>query len=155
MKSRDIVREPRHHSEDFSIFLRGERNLFPFEPLNVVLVPFRSDKLVMTAAHEFEQIVEKLADVGGTDEMLETKFANATSQVNPEIFLIQNAEVFVNPLEEIEAIVMECPGLDDSSAKQFPDTLAHLVGRVNGVGESENLVRVGVPFANEVLDAVS
>ena len=76
----------------------GERNLFSLEPLNVFLVPFRSYELVVAAADKFEEVVEKLADVGGTDEVLKTQFTNAAAQVNPEILVVEDTEIFVNTL---------------------------------------------------------
>ena len=51
-----------------------------------------TDQFVVASAHEFEQAVEELADVGGADKVLEAKVADAAAQENPEIFVIEGVE---------------------------------------------------------------
>ena len=49
----------------------------------------------MTPAHKLEQIIEELPDVGGANVMLKMQVANAAAQVDPEIFVVEDAEIFV------------------------------------------------------------
>ena len=43
---------------------------------------------------ELEQIFEELADVGGTYEVFKMKLADAAAQVDPQVLLVEHAEIF-------------------------------------------------------------
>ena len=72
---------------------RHARNgqLAAFQLLNVFRIFLRADQFVVAAPHELEQIIEKLADVGGADEIVQVQFANALAQINPEILVVEYA----------------------------------------------------------------
>ena len=49
---------------------------------------------------------------------------------------------------------MEGGGVDFPAAEQLAHAVAHFVGGIDGVGERENLVRLGVALADQAFDAV-
>src|SRR5579864_4635749 len=75
------------------------RHFAALKRLHVVRVSLGRDEFVMAAIHEFEQVAEELTDIRRSDEMLETKFADSTAEIDPQILLIENAEIFVRRFE--------------------------------------------------------
>ena len=127
-----------------------------FEPLKVFLVFFRSDQFVVAVLHEFEQVFQKLAHAGGADKILQVQFTKATAQVNPKVLFVEHAELHAIFLEKSVAIFVK--GRDPQAgqvgaAQLFLDPLAHLLGRILGVGDGENFVGPGMAFANQPGDA--
>ena len=58
-------------------------------------------------------------------------------------------------LQQVEAIVVEGGGVHFPATNQLAHAVAHLLGRIDGVGQREDFVRLGVALANEAFDAVS
>ena len=109
----------------------------------------------MTAVTKFEEVVEELADICGANIVFEAKFANAPAQVDPDILFVEHSEILPDLLEELEAIVMEGRGLHLFAAQQLAHTLVHFFGGIEGIGKGEDLMRLGVPFVDQPLDAMS
>ena len=139
---------------DFRLHNTWDRDFLAFEAIHVLGVFFRRDQFVVTAADKIEQIVQKLADVGGADVVLEMQFANAAAKVDPEIFVVEDAEVFVDALEQFEAVVVKGRGVYFPAANQLADAVTHLAGGVDGIGQREDLVRLGMTFVDQALDTV-
>src|SRR5438046_4920345 len=75
-----------------------------FDASQIFCILLGTHEFVMTPAHEVEQIVQKLAEVGGTDEIMQPKLADAAAQVNPQILIVQNAEIFPAADEKVVAV---------------------------------------------------
>ena len=65
----------------------------------------------MAAADEIQQVGQELADIGGPNEIFEVKLADPAAQVNPQILVIENAELLVAALKHIETVVVEGGGM--------------------------------------------
>ena len=65
---------------------------------HVLGVFFGRDQFVVAAADKLQQVVQELGDIGGADVVFEMQFADAAAQVDPEILVVENAEVFVDAL---------------------------------------------------------
>ena len=70
----------------------------------------------MAACDEFEQIVQELANVGGADVMLKVKIANASAKIDPEILLVEHAEIFADAFHQLQAVIVEGGGLNSFAA---------------------------------------
>src|SRR5258706_14544620 len=97
---------------------------------HVLGILFGRDQFIVAAAHELQQIVQKLGNIGGANVMFETQLAHAAAEVYPQILVVEHAKIFVDALEHVEAVIMEGSGVHFSSAKQLAHTVAHLAGRV-------------------------
>ena len=125
------------------------------QPLHVVRIFLGRNQFIVAAADEIQQIIQKLGNVGGPDIMLEMQLADTAAEVDPEVFLVENPEVFVLTLEQVQAIVVEGGGVDlFSAAQQVAQTLLHFEGSVVRIRESEDFVRLRVPFPDQVLNAM-
>ncbi len=76
-------------------------NFLALEAFDVVGILFGRDQFVVTAADEIQQVVQELGDVGGANVMFEPQVANAAAQVDPEILVVEDAEIFVNALQQV------------------------------------------------------
>src|ERR1035441_5375122 len=130
-------------------------NLFALQSLHVLGILFRRDQFVVAAADKLQQVVQELGDIGGADVVLKAQFANAAAQIDPEIFIVEDTEILVDTLQHVEAGVVEGGGVHFPAANQLAHAVAHLLGGIDGVGQREDLVRLGVAFADQALDAVS
>ena len=108
----------------------------------------------MASAHKLQQVVQELGNIGGADIVLEVQFADAASQVDPEIFVVEDTEIFVDSLEHVEAVVVEGGGVHFLAAQQLAHPIAHFVGGVLGVGERKDLVGIGVALSDQPLNAL-
>ncbi len=141
-------------AEDFFVF-KGDLgfddardgDFFALQALHVLGVLFGRDQFVVTAADEIQQVVQELGNIGGADVVLETQFANAATEVDPEILVVEDSEILVHALQQVEAIVVESGGVHIPTANQLGDAITHLPGGIDGVGQREDFVRLGVPFA--------
>ena len=86
--------------------------------------------------------------------MLKMKIAHAAAEVDPEIFLVENAEILVNALEQAQTVIVERRRLHFFATQQLAHPLLHLLGGVDGVGESQNLVGLGMTLADQAFNAV-
>ncbi len=109
----------------------------------------------MTAAHEVQQVMQKLADVGRNYEMFQVEFAQPFAEENPQIVVIEHAELFAIADQEVVAIGVESRDLYGSglAANLSPDPLAHFCGCVVGVCEGENFVGPGIAGLDELSDS--
>ena len=80
--------------------------------------------------------------------------ANAAAQVDPEVFVVENAEIFVHTLQQCQAVIVKRGGLDDLAPEQSADAVAHFVCGIDRIGEGKDFVRMGVTFPDQLLDAV-
>jgi hypothetical protein len=83
-------------AEFLNVFgLRNPRNwqFAIFEPTNVAVVVLGSDQFVVTAADKVEQVVQELGDVSRAHEIVQSQFAEILAQKNPQLFVVQDAEV--------------------------------------------------------------
>ena len=97
----------------------------------------RLHQFVLAAAHEIEQVEEELADVGGADEVIEVQLPDAATQVDPEIGILEQAELLAAAGQQLVAVGMKSLGLqfrDVGPAQLGRYPLAHLAGGVIGVG---------------------
>ena len=133
----------------------GDGNFPTLEALDVLGVFFRRDQFIVTAADEIQQVVQELGNIGGADVMFQAQFADAAAQVDPEILVVEDAEIFVDALKQVKAVVVEGGGIHLFAAEKFADAVAHFVGRISRVSKGEDLVGVGVALAHQTLDAVS
>src|SRR5438105_11524717 len=111
----------------------------------------------MAVTHELEQIVEKLGHAGGADKVFEIQFAKAPAQVDPKVLIIDHVERPVVFAEKVVAILMK--GRDPqtgqvSSPQLLPYSLAHLLGRILGVGDGKDFVGAGMSFADQASNAL-
>jgi len=70
-----------------------DRQFAALQPVHVLRIFFRSDKLVVAAADKVQQIAQKLPHVCGADKILEMKLADSLAQVNPQVLLIEDAKL--------------------------------------------------------------
>ena len=116
----------------------GNRELTAFQPVDVLRIFFRAHQLVVTAPHEIQQVIEKLGNVGGTDEVVQTKIPDTLSQVDPQVFVVEDSEGALITLQQLVAIGMESRRTQvfDLDATKFRlHALAHLRRGILGVGE--------------------
>ncbi len=73
----------------------GNRRFAALQPRNVLRVPFGRNQFVVTPAEEAQQIVEKLPHIRCPDVVFEMKLVNSLAQINPEIFFVEHAKVFL------------------------------------------------------------
>ena len=71
--------------------------------------------------------------------MLKVKVADAAAKINPEILLIEHAEIFPAALQQTEAVVVEGGGVN-LSARAAAHALLHFIGGVRRVGERQDFV---------------
>ena len=136
--------------------LRNPRNrhLSTFQPIHVGGVFSRSDQFIVAAIDKLQKVTEELADVGSANEIFEMQLTNAAPQVDPHVLLVENAETLVHSLEQPEAIVVKCRSVHALPAQQPAQAVPHLCRRIDGVGESQDFVRLRVPFADQALNAI-
>ncbi len=84
----DFLATPEHFfiAEAIRIFrfaYSRDRQFAAPEPPDVLRVLFGPHELVMTAPHEVEQVIEKLADFGRSDEVVQVQLRKALAQINP------------------------------------------------------------------------
>ena len=130
------------------------RDLTALQAVDILRVFFRRDQFIVTSAHKLQQVIQKLADIRGTNVMFEMKVANAAAQIDPEIFLVENAEVLVHTLQKIEAVVVKGGSVHLVAAQQFAQPFPHFRGGVEGVGEGEDLVWLRMAFADKACNAI-
>ena len=122
------------------------RELPAFELAHILRITFGRDQLVVAAAHELQQIFQKLAYIGGAHEMFEMQVAQPPPQIDPEIGVIENAEVLVHPLQQIEAVIVKRGGVHAGCANKSTNSLFHLGGGIFRVRERQNFFRLGMTF---------
>ena len=131
---------------------------FPaFESLNVFLVFLGADQFVMTMPHELEQVFQELAHAGGANEVFQIQLAKAPAQVDPEILIVEHAELSaIFPKKVVAVFVKGCDAQSGQigSAQLLLHSVAHLLSRVLGVSDGENFVGPGMAFANQTSDAL-
>ena len=85
----------------------------------------------------------------------ERQDADPAAQVNPQVFVVEDAEVLVPALEQFEAVVVEGGGMYPfTAAQQLAHALAHLDCGIPGVGEGKYLVGLSMTFADQTLNPV-
>src|ERR1700674_4652270 len=72
--------------------------------MHVVRVFFRVHQIVLTAPHETEEIMEKLADIRRSHEVVQVQLGDAPTQINPKILVVEHIELLPISAEEIVAI---------------------------------------------------
>ena len=152
--SRQRPRTSASSSTFFDLTTRGIGNFLALETFDVLRVFFGRNQFVVAAADELQQVVEKLGDVGRADVMLEMQFADASTQVDPKIFVVEDAEVLVLALEEVEAVVVKGGSMNALTAEQFLDTIAHFGGGVVGVCQGEYLIGTRMALTNQTLNTM-
>jgi hypothetical protein len=60
----------------------------------------------------------------------------------------------MSALQHVEAIVVKRGGIHLLAAQQLSHPLAHFVGRIPGICQRENLMRISVAFPHQALDAM-
>src|ERR1700722_12695483 len=98
--------------------------LAALQPGYILRIFFRSDQLVVAAAEKAEQIAQKLADIGGTNKMLQMQLGDATAQIDPQVNVIENAKILASSFQQIETTIMKRGGTN-SLADQGAHPLAH------------------------------
>jgi hypothetical protein len=68
---------------------------------------------------------------------------NPLAQVNPKIFIVEHAEIFAGPLEQLEAIIVKGGGMNLFAEKRA-HSITHLPRSSHGIGEREHLLRLRV-----------
>ena len=110
----------------------------------------------MAVPEEGEQVIEKLAEPGGANVVVQVQFTDTAAQINPQVLIVHHPELPAALVEKIVAIFVK--GRDAEAGQVGPaqlllHPLTHLLGRILGVGDSQNFVGPGVSFANQVGDA--
>ena len=99
--------------------------------------------------------MQELADVGWDHEVLQVEFAEAFAEVDPEIEVVEHAELLAIADQQVVAVGVK--GLDlqvfGFAAELRAHAVAHFCGGVVGVGEGEDFVGAGVASADQVCDA--
>jgi hypothetical protein len=125
--------------------------------LHVFLILFGTDQFVMTVPHELEQVFQKFAHAGGTDEILEVQFAETPAQVDPEVLVVEHFKLTAVFPEEVVAILVKSRDTkagDIISKQFFLYPLPHLLCRILGIGDGENFIGMGVAPADQVGNAL-
>ena len=142
---------------EFALFLgfrdARQRNLSALKAGYIIGVLFRTHQFILAAAHEVQQIFQKLADVGGPHEILQVQFANAAPQIDPQIPLIHYLKRLAPPLQQRIAPEVKGAGLQafDVRILEFcTHALLHFSGGVVRIGERENLIGPRVTLSYEV-----
>ena len=94
----------RERSRMFGFADTRHRQFAGFHAPQVIGISLRSHKLVMATPHEVEEVIQKLAEVYGTDEIVQPQLSNLAAQVNPNIFVIQDAEFLPIANKKIVAV---------------------------------------------------
>src|SRR5437868_506146 len=89
----------------------GNGKFSALEALNVVSVFLRSDQLVMAAAHEVEQVFQELSHIGRAHKISQAQLADALTQENPQVLVVQDAKVLAGTNEQIVAVGVDSAGL--------------------------------------------
>ena len=129
-------------------------NFLALQAFNVLRVFLGRDQFVVTAAHKVQQVVQELRHICSADVVYEMQIPEAAAQVDPEIFVVQDSEIFVHALEQVEAVIVEGGCIHHFAAQQLAHPVAHFFGSVIRVGESEDLVGLSIALANQTLNAV-
>ena len=132
-----------------------DRNLFALQAFDVLRVLLGGDQFVVAAAHEIQQVVQELGNISRANVVFEVQFADAAAQVNPQILVVEDTEIFVDALEHVETIVVEGGGVHLLAAQQFAKAVAHFIGCISRIGEGQDLVGVSVSLADQALNALS
>jgi len=114
-------------------------------------IVFGTDEFVLAAPHEVEQVIKKLTDAGRPDEVFQLEITYAAAQIYPEVLVIEDFEFFPVSLQQAKAISVKGEGLQSFgfAPGQLNDALTHFVSRIVGVGQCQNFIGTGVPFANQ------
>ena len=103
----------------------------------------------MAAAHEVQQVVQKLTHIGRADVVLQVKVADPSTEINPEIFFLKHAERAAGSRQQAVAVVVEGGRVDRRTAQQGADPVEHLSGGALCVGKGDDLVRPRMPVRNQ------
>ena len=79
---------------------------------------------------------------------------NSFAEIDPEVFIVEDAKIFSRALQKAVAIVMEGGGMN-FLAEERGDAIPHLAGRSHRVCEGENLIRPGVSLLNKPGNAMN
>src|SRR5581483_1955005 len=82
------------------------------EAVNVVGVAVRANQFVVAASNKFQQVIEKFGYIGGANEIVELQLGQTLAKIDPDILVVQNAEIFVIPDQQVVAIAMKRGDLD-------------------------------------------
>src|SRR5580698_4562968 len=82
-------------------------DLAPLKLMHISSVFLRVDQIILAAPHETQEIMEKLADIGCAHEVVQAQVADTLPQIDPQILVIEHAELFTAPAQELIAIFME------------------------------------------------
>src|SRR5437868_9302654 len=82
------------------------------------------------------------------------QLADTLAKIDPQVLVIQHAELLATAIEQRKAIGMKGSGLNLALGPQFfLDALAHLAGSVVSVSKRENFVSAGVALTNQTGDS--
>ena len=130
------------------------RDFAPFDAFDIVSIFLRRHQFVVTPVHEVQQVIEELPDVGSSNVVLQTQVVDAPPQINPEVLLIEHAEIFTYALQQFQAVIVKGQSLHDFSTQQLAYPLLHFLGGINRISQGKNLVGAGMPFLHQPLDAM-
>jgi len=134
----DFTATPQHffigkRQSIFRLRHSGDRQFLALEAADVFSVLFGTNKFVLAATHEVEQVIEKLTHLGSPDEIVQVQLANTFSEINPEIFFIENSELLATTSQQGIAVGVkgsDLPTRKFISSKLRMDAFAHFSGRV-------------------------
>src|SRR5580692_1817307 len=107
-----------------------------------------ADQIILASPHETKKIMKKLAHIGRAHEIVQAQLGDTFSQINPKVLVIEHAELLTVSPQKLVAIFMKGGNLQTGyiGAAQFlAYSFAHLLHRILGVSDRENLVRSGLP----------
>ena len=117
------------------------------QTVHILLEPLRPHQLFMAAIEEIFQVLQKLPQVSGLDEALQSQLVNPLPQKNVNVFRQQQVEILACPLEYAQAIRMKCAGKDRGfkHGRFAPQPLLHpglqFVRRIVSERDGQDLLR--------------
>ena len=110
----------------------------------------------MAVPEEGQQVIEKLAEPGGANVVVQVQFTDAAAQINPQVLIVHHPEFLAALVEESVAIIMKgrkAKAGEVGPAQLLLHPLPHLLRRILGVGDGQDFVGPGVSFADQMGDA--
>ncbi len=95
--------------------------------------------------------MEKLADIRRAHEVVQVQLWNTLPQINPEVLVVEHAELLAASAQKLVAIFMKSGNLQTGyirAAQFFTHSFAHLLDCILCISDSENFVRASVPVAD-------
>src|SRR5262249_8238934 len=131
--------------------------LSALQAVDIAGILLRSNEFILAAPQKVQEIVEKLAHIGGAHKMLQMQLADSLAQLDPQILVSEQPERLAAANQDAVAVFMkgtDVQGAEIHSAELRLHPASHLLGAVLGISDSQDFIGLGVALANEASDSL-